>query len=450
MTKPIYILLLACVSILTAQEFEISIKNIGTKKVLLHSLQGEKTFFIDSLRAYGPDKFRYHFDSVKHHNGIYRISADGKLADFVFDGGEIVLQTNFENISDSIKALKSESNSIFYEFKRLNRNYKTKSELLQLLLIRYPKEDDFYRSIESKLTALQSEYTEGISFFIKRKPGSFISDYIRGSQLTVVNFYLPPGEQLKYLKSHALDNVDFSDTRMINSDLFTNKSIEYLTYYSNPQLPKELLEKEFMTAADSLLARAKADQLVYRHITEYLIEGFKRFGMEMTLDYILNNYVIKDDICLDEKTGSSIQNRIEQNKKLRPNTIAPEISLNDMSGKKFILSGQKSKNTLILFYSNRCVHCKELIPQLGRIYKDLKNEKFEVVAVSLDEKKEDWLEFLKNNDPGWINVSDFKGWDSKAALDYFIYAIPTMFLLDENLRIKGRPNNLGELRQLLK
>lgn len=31
----------------------------------------------------------------------------------------------------------------------------------------------------------------------------------------------------------------------IFSDCFTNKTIEYLTYYRNPQLPKELLEKEF-------------------------------------------------------------------------------------------------------------------------------------------------------------------------------------------------------------
>jgi len=33
---------------------------------------------------------------------------------------------------------------------------------------------------------------------------------------------------MKYLKLHALDNVDFNDGELTYSDLFTNKSIEYL------------------------------------------------------------------------------------------------------------------------------------------------------------------------------------------------------------------------------
>ena len=55
----------------------------------------------------------------------------------------------------------------------------------------------------------------------------------------------PFEEQITYLKSHALDNVNFYDDGLIYSDAFTNKTIEYLTYYRNPQLPLELLEKEF-------------------------------------------------------------------------------------------------------------------------------------------------------------------------------------------------------------
>ena len=66
---------------------------------------------------------------------------------------------------------------------------------------------------------------------------SFIAKYIRSAQLPVLDISIPIEKQLDYLKAHALDNVDFNNSLLINSDVFTNKTIEHLTYYRNPQLP---------------------------------------------------------------------------------------------------------------------------------------------------------------------------------------------------------------------
>jgi hypothetical protein len=82
-------------------------------------------------------------------------------------------------------------------------------------------------------------------------------------------------DQLTFLKTYALDNVNFYDDGLVHSDAFTSKTIEYLTYYRNPQLPLGLLEKEFMSAVDSILNKAKVNEIVYQHIVEYLIDGFK-------------------------------------------------------------------------------------------------------------------------------------------------------------------------------
>ena len=71
---------------------------------------------------------------------------------------------------------------------------------------------------------------------------------------------------------------------------------------------------------------------------------------------------------------------------------------------------------------------------------------FEVVAVSLDEKRDDWLNFISENNLDWINLSDLKGWESKASADYYIYATPTMFMLDSGLKIIAKPTNLEELK----
>ena len=56
------------------------------------------------------------------------------ILDFIYDKEEIEIKTDANNILDSIKIIKSESNKIYYEFVKLNKDYKIKSELLQLIL----------------------------------------------------------------------------------------------------------------------------------------------------------------------------------------------------------------------------------------------------------------------------------------------------------------------------
>lgn len=260
---------------------------------------------------------------------------------------------------------------------------------------------------------------------------------------------MPIKEQLDYLKKHSLDNVGFYDDEMIYSDLFTNKSIEYLTYYRNPQLPKALLEKEFMKAVDTLLNKARVNDLVYQQITEYLIDGFTKFGYNNIIDYIITNYVVVDNLCLNEETGNSIQNRVNQAKLLKVGETVPNIILPDTSGKSIDLSEIKSEKTLILFYASWCPHCQIIIPKIKDIYDNSSREKFEVLAISLDTKIEEWHNFIEDNGLKWLNASDLKGWDSQAAESFYIYATPTMFLLDKAKKIIAKPLTVDELKQAL-
>lgn len=49
----------------------------------------------------------------------------------------------------------------------------------------------------------------------------------------------------------------------------------------------------------------------------------------------------------------------------------------------------------------------------------------------------------------WVNASDLKGWEGKAAVDYFIYATPTMFLVDKDMKLIGMPKTVEELEDIL-
>lgn len=453
MTKKRTLLILSMllsILVIKAQTISIHLVNEKRGRVYLHSLSGEKITMIDSMLVDENGNIFYNAGKKNLHSGIYRwILGENKWLDFIYDGSNIGLKSEMRNLIDSMKVINSESNRLFYSFIKLNRAYKLKIELLYLILARYPEDDEYYNQTKKQLAEIQNEYVKFVNVTSQVNPNSFVAKYIRSAQLPVIDLSVPAEKHLDYLKKHGLDNVDFSNPSLINSDLFTNKSIEYLTYFRNPNLPKELLEKEFISAVDSLLARAKVHTLVYRHVVEYLIDGFKKFGFDQVVDYMVQNYVIKDDLCLDSKTENAIQRRLDQARKLPIGTAAPNIILPNENEKEIDLSKITSEKVLVLFYASWCPHCQTLIPQLHELYKNQKEKKYEVLAIALDNKKEEWKKFVTSNKLIWLNVCDLKGWDTKSASDYFIYATPTMFLINKQMKILAKPITLEEAKTVL-
>ncbi len=429
-----------------AQQIEIQVAE-ANGKAFVSELSGEKIILIDSVNS---DDGVYKFSLDNKHNGFYRLSFNNnKWIDFIYEGEDVELKTDANSILDSLKVLKSESNKIYYEFVKLNKDYKTKTELLQLILARYPKEDEYYQTTKEKLLQVQEDYLNFVNVTAQLNPNSFVARYVKSAQLPVVDVAIPTDKQLTYLKTHALDNVNFNDDGLIYSDAFSNKTIEYLTYYRNPQLPMGLLEKEFQAAIDTVLGKAKVNDIVYKHIVEYLLDGFKKFGFDNVINYIVENYVIKDELCLDEKLETALERRIQQSKNFKVGTIVPNIIVPDSSDSMIELNIINSEKTLIIFYASWCPPCQSLLPQIYELYKNQKEKKFEVLAVSIDTSRIDWLKFVKANKLNWLNVSDLKGWEGQAVLDYYIYATPTMFLVDKNMKLIGMPKNIEEVKNNL-
>lgn len=435
---------------LFAQVINVRIHDSNVRKAYLYALQGEKTFLIDSIKAVSDSSLAYNANQTKTPIGFYRMSfGDNKFFDFVFDGHNVQLETHWNELMESMRVINSESNKLFYSFLKLNQQYKTKTTLLQLILFRFPKDDPYYIQTFKGLQELQNNYVQFVNVTSQNNRNSFIARYIRSAQLPVVDLSIPQNKEIEYLQSHALDYVNFQDASLIHSDLFTNKTIEYLYYYRNPELSKELLETEFVKAVDTLLNKAKGNQLVYQQVTEYLIDGFKKFGFDNVLDYIVKNYVIKDDLCLDAETEGMIHRRIEQAKLFKIGVSVPNIVLPDSSGKEIDLYKLNGNKILIIFYASWCPHCQDLMPKLKELYNSKQDRNFEVVAVSLDTGRKEWTKFIRSSCADWLNVSDLKSWEGTASNDYFLYATPTMFLLDRDKKLIAIPLTFEEVKSSL-
>ena len=109
----------------------------------MFSLSVENSAFIDPVSLNPNGTFRFNLE--ENHSGFYRlVITDSSRIDFVYDNENVDIATKRDLTLDNLEVICSESNKIYYEFVKINQDYKTKSELFQLVLSEYPRTDDFY------------------------------------------------------------------------------------------------------------------------------------------------------------------------------------------------------------------------------------------------------------------------------------------------------------------
>ncbi len=111
-------------------------------------------------------------------------------------------------------------------------------------------------------------------------------------------------------------------------------------------------------------------------------------------------------------------------------TLIP-FEMEDRNGKMFKLTDISAGRYLLIdFWASWCGPCRRENPNLVANYYDFRNENFEILGISLDQNKEDWIKAINEDNLTWPQLSDLKGWDCHAAHLYGVLSIPSNVLLD--------------------
>ena len=204
--------------------------------------------------------------------------------------------------------------------------------------------------------------------------------------------------------------------------------------------------REIATLKDSLAASSPLSSFAL----DLLVEKSKTMSETSDIDKRLQQF-IADARFADNINIDIVRQMIESKKHLDPGNSAPGMTLKNMKGEFVNLDSIYRSNTLTMlyFWAGANPESRVINMQLKELYNQFRPKGLEIVGVTLDDIKGEWLDAIKKGRLPWIQLSEFNGTFSSFIPVYEITYLPQNLFVDNQGRIVKRRVQFDSVQQFL-
>jgi thiol-disulfide isomerase/thioredoxin len=458
------ILFLGITLLSSAQGYDIKVKINGMKdsSIYLGYYFADKTYVKDTIKldAAGSGTFK---GKEKLDGGMYFIVLPNKTIAWemlISDNQNFSVTADTGNFISSLKFKGSEENAAFNEYQRFISLQNKKMAEYQKRIKENEKNTDSTKVINESISSLDKDVRAKWDFYIEKYPKTFLANFLKAQQFPQIPDFVAPAnvtnkdsaiQMLKYLynKDHYFDAVDFSDARLLRTNLIYNRMN---TFFTKIILHPDSIIKE----GDIIIKKSKANSEVFRYCAEFLLNlrySTQRMDMDKILVHFGEKYFLTGEATwVDSTRMEKIRERVIATKPNYIGLIAPDIKVLTIDNKIQNLHQIKAKYTILAFWEPSCGHCKKMIPKLHEVYNQLFEKKLDIKVLAVFtqvKEKEDWEKFIEEhalND--FINAYDPYGW-SDFRKKYDIISTPVIYILDQNKKIIAKRIDVEKIIEFL-
>ncbi len=435
---------------LSAQTITGYLPLLANQSIQLEGFNGMKTYLISSMTV----------DSSGHFVLSYAASDYGVGTLSTGDATPFILILSGEDIK-----IKGES-----------LDYPSSISIIQGIenqcLQQYGKEHPRREKALSAWTFLEQIYTSDSLFSIEHATKTSIQNEIQRLQLedasyldrlpkdTYLRWYLPVRKLVGSVSTiaqyrneeipetiRAFQALDYAGTRLYKSGLLRDAVKSHFWLLANSGISLDSSSNQMKTSINAMMENLANDESKLNQVTSYLFDLLERHSFFEVSEYLALKLLNQTSCTID----SDLAKQLETYRAMKKGNIAPDIIFKgDLMAPGYEtvdvpkkLSEISSSYALVVFGASWCPKCAEELPDLTKNYAKWRKQGMEVVYVSLDENSEAHRKFVKEFP--FLSYCDYGKWESPIAKDYYVFATPSMYLLDRQRKIILRPTSVRQM-----
>jgi len=177
---------------------------------------------------------------------------------------------------------------------------------------------------------------------------------------------------------------------------------------------------------------------------------YRNWSYRLSPEEITKNISLLDKSQQNSTYVKELQELVKVLNGLQVGKKAPDFVSQDPEEKSIRFSENLKGYTLVDFWASWCGPCRRENPNIVAAYKEYHDKGFNIIGISLDKKKENWVKGIQDDHLDWLHVSDLLFWNSAIAKLYGVRAIPANYLVDSKGIIVARNLHGDELQTTLK